>query len=81
MDPLICSFFCVCFGPPLDKLYFELFLLLLRLKVRNHVCAECGSAFAEKAQLIKHDKAVHLQVREAQCKQCHKSFKQGHYLR
>ena len=33
------------------------------LQVKEHVCSECGKAFGQKGDLVKHIKTIHEQVR------------------
>jgi hypothetical protein len=37
------------------------------LQVKEHVCSECGKAFGQKGDLVKHIKTIHEQVRLLFC--------------
>ena len=43
-------------------------------KIREHVCKECGVAFARVDSLNRHFKSVHAKIKEHVCKECGTAF-------
>ena len=40
------------------------------IRIRNHVCGECGHADSRKGSLEMHIKQVHLKIRSLVCEEC-----------
>ena len=43
-------------------------------KIKEHICKECGAAFAHGHNLKSHNEAVHLKIKGNVCKECGASF-------
>ena len=48
---------------------------------KPHICAVCGMAFAQNANMLKHVKQKHTQEKTHVCHYCDKAFVQAYYLR
>ena len=48
----------------------------IHLKIRDHICKDCGAAFYQMSKLKMHMKQVHLKIKDNACNECGSSFSQ-----